>query len=335
MGKSLYQQMSRAISEHTAAGHSKYRERAGGVDTTLRVYSKTQYKDLKQTARQFGDWMKQEHPEVKWASQITSDHVSEFLNDSTAHDWNAATTAKEMSYLQKIGGLCGDTYSGNKWGWTDGLQRPQSSEKERCEAMTGLERDCIRESAENGRGEALKAASFGSYFGLRVQSIPRITVNDVQNDGLHIIGDKGGRDRVIPYSSADQREAAQKAVQWAADHDRTGSDPVFSVGSNAIGRSVQRCLKSNGYSVGSSSMHALRKTWARERYEAEYAAGHGGLSPYIDTKTHEERHALDDRDLSEGVKYDRTAWDVVAAELGHGSGRTDLFNAYIKATQGR
>lgn len=335
MGRSLYQQMSRAISEHTATGRSKYRERAGGIDSTLRVYSRAQYKDLKQTAREFGDWLKQEHPEVKWASQITPDHIAEYLNDSTAHEWNAATMGKNMSYLQKLGGLCGDTFSGGKWNWTDGLQRPQSVEKARCEAMTGAERDTIRQSAESGRGEALKAASFGSYFGLRVQSIPRLRVQDIQADGIHIYGDKGGRDRVVPYSSTEQQEAARGAVQWAEAHGRTGADPVFSVTANSIGKSVQRCLRAHGYEIPDSSMHALRKTWARERYEQEYSTRHHGESPYRDTGTHEERHAGDSRSTAEGVRYDRVAWDIVAAELGHGKGRTDLFKAYIVDTQGR
>ena len=75
----------------------------------------------------------------------------------------------------------------------------------------------------------------------------------------------------------------------------------------------------------------MRKSFARMRYEEEYAKLHG-RSPYRDSSG-TDRHALDDRDPAEKVKYDREAWNIVDIELGHGRDRLDLFRAYIIDTQ--
>lgn len=347
MGKSLTNQMNRAIYSHMAIGHSKRAERAGGVDTSMRIYSHGkdgehgQLGKLKDASRQFGRWMREKHPEIRLARDIRPEHVQEFMLDTAAHSWSPVTYNNMLSTMQKLGRLTADTFSGSSASWTSGLQRQQAnpSDKKRSVAFSERERALIRNDADHSSSEALKAGAFGSYYGLRVGSIASLRVGDIHPDYIHIERDKGGRSRDIYYTSMQQKQQALKALQWASEHGRASAgDKVFGIKANSIGRALQRSCRKNGISaahVSSSSQHALRKSYARERYEQEYSKRHNGQSPYIDKSDWTERHWGDEREteLVEGVHYDSEAWDVVADELGHGRGRTDLFNAYIVGTQ--
>lgn len=346
MGKSLTNQMNRAVYEHLALGHSKRAERAGGVDTSLRIYScgkdgqHGQLGKLKDASRQLGRWMKENHPEVKWARDITPEHVQEFLLDGSAHNWSAATFNNMLSTCQKLGRLCGDSFgTSSSSNWAGKLKpiRFDADKKKRAVAFTERERATIRNDADHSSSEALKAGAFGSYYGLRVGSIASLRVGDIHPDYIHVERDKGGRSRDIYYHSMEQKEQALKALQWASEHGRTASsDKVFGIKSNSIGRAIQRSCAKHGIDSAKSSgssVHALRKSYARERYEQTYSARHHGQSPYMDRLTHEERHWGDFQAFDEVARYDAEAWDEVSDELGHGRGRTELFNAYIADTQ--
>lgn len=336
MLRSIKQQLNRALSEHSRSGHSKRADRKAGVNTELYSYSQSQYKDLKAFNSQFGAWMATAHPDVKRVKDIKTEHLQGFL---AAHlsTWNAQTYNKMLSLAAKSSRMAANTFHISSDSWDKGIVRMDKSqfEKDRTVCVTAKELAAIRSDAKTATGEGIKAAVFGSYFGLRSGSIPYIQVEDLHTDHIHIRQDKGGRPRDIPIRTREQKAAVQAALRHAETHQRSGSDTVFGCKSAAITKAVSRSCSKHGLQTikdSRSGQHAMRKSYARMRYEEEYAKLHG-RSPYRDASGND-RHALDDRDPAERVEYDRTAWNIVDDELGHGRDRMDLFQAYIVQTQG-
>ena len=174
-------------------------------------------------------------------------------------------------------------------------------------------RQVYRDNPSLSRGAA-QAVELAGRFGLRLAECAGLKVSDFEPVGLptrgrpkderpYVIhvreGAKNGRYRDFRVRKGDWPYIADLKRHMAPDAYICGG-----IGARAISKSVSGQLDRLGLRerYPREPMHAIRKMYARERFNEEK---NRGLS-------------------------NREAWDIVAAELGHGKGRTDLYDVYIK-----
>lgn len=152
-------------------------------------------------------------------------------------------------------------------------------------------------------------------FGLRASESVKLTLNDIDKTAgtVHVRG-KGGRDRYIPVLTSHQREVLADFERYAAEKGVSGTQRVLDCKPPAVEAYIRRSLQKADISVykeHNTGVHAIRKLWAQERYISICEAS--GVSPMN----------------AAGWVYHAKEWDAVAAELGHGRDRTELFKAYV------
>lgn len=294
--RSISQQLQHAVRDNITLGHSKHAERAMGVHN--KIYSIQNSENMLDTAKQFGKWMTANHPEVRWAREINKEHVSQYI-ESKQQQWNATTQYAKASQIAQLGRLMNETYHSHVDLRID-MKKPSSEANIRIVAMERADITATKNALSpdsNGR----TAIEISSRIGLRIKEISHLKAERINLDRRVIEireGAKNGKHRDVPIR--------EKDISYFSDlKDRIGSGYVtHGVKDDSLNRAIRRAMDrldiSKKYPL--TTNHAIRKTYARERYQEE---------------------------LDKGLNS-RQAWTVVQGELGHGSQfRDKLFETYI------
>lgn len=315
--RSITQQLRFVLSRHEAFGQSKRAAKFGNPDEKLaKVYSYQYKRNLTDFSKQLGNWMKQNHPEIKLVKDINATHIAEFLADGKARGWSDATYNANVASASKMSILVRDQY-GAGHDWTDGIQRISKPSKIRSVAMTREHMNVLLDNTWFSKSESVWGMRLSEAFGLRSKESVSLTLNDIDHTRsvVHVRG-KGGRDRYVPIVTPHQREVIADFERYASQKGISGSQRVLSCKPKTVDAFIRRTFEKANISVykdHKTGIHAIRKLWAQERYTSLCEAS--GASP-VDDKGNWTYHA--------------TEWDQVAAELGHGRDRYELFLAYIK-----
>lgn len=314
--KTIVQQMRYVLNSHEAFGQSKRAAKFSNPDEKqLRIYAYSSKKNLTDFSKHLSSWMKSNHPEVKWVTDITSQHIAEFLEYGLSEKkWTHATYNANVALASKMGLLIRNEY-GRGHDWSEGIQRISEPEKLRSVAMTREHMNKLLDSVWFSKSEGAWGMRLAEAFGLRASESVKLTLNDIDKtaDTVHVRG-KGGRDRYIPVLTSHQREVLADFERYAAEKGVSEAQRVLDCKPPAVEAYIRRTLEKANISVykeHNTGVHAIRKLWAQERYIAVCEAS--GVSPMNDT----------------GWIYHAKEWDEVAAELGHGRDRTELFKAYV------
>lgn len=313
--RSIYQQVKHAVDHPKIAkqGQSKRAAKASGTYRDTDVYSQKRREELLSTARGFSTWYKATYGKNAMVRDIASDQVQRYIDEKVQRgDWRSQRTVKgRISAFGKISAICGTVY-GTAPEWTLRAPERQLPEKLRDKAMTREDyeklRAVYRDNERLSRG-AQVALELDGRCGLRVAEAAGVYKEsiDTQNWVLRVReGAKNGRFRDVPIRPRDR-------AYFASLRDLTPSGShVCGIGARAISKSLTAAMRTVDIGGGKTlkdrypreAGHAIRKMYARERMGELRAQGYG------------EAHA----------------WDVVAAELGHGAGRTDLYKTYVGGT---
>ena len=312
--RSIKDQFRHAISRqsrHRQSKHSATRDAQ-----TNGVFSSDRRDSLEERAAQFATWMKDNHPEIRFVKDITKAHTSEWL--ASLPHVTGRTLDEYNSQLGKLYTICSasykDAFSG-KTSWKQSkTELPEIVGLLRTVAMNREDFAALLDSMKStNRSDAYLALEMTSRSGLRVNECAWLSGKDINlvNNTIYVCreGAKGGRARTLPIREKDRRFYGELK-------DRVGNGWIFPsshtknghLQADSINDTIRRHMEKIGISekYPKTTLHTVRKMFARERMVALRGP---------------ERLA----DKGEEMKH----FNIVAAELGHGKGRYDLYNAYV------
>lgn len=315
--RSLYQQVRHAIDSPKVArlGQSKRAAKKSGTYRTTDVYSKSMRSGLLSTARGLSDYIRQTEGRNEFLRDVTQEQVQAYVTHKIEKgDWRTQrTVGRKIDELHKIDAIGREVYGytrDREWTLRDTTERGRLPEKVRDHAMKRshieLLKERFREDKGRSRGAAI-AVELTDRCGLRQAEAAGLKREDIdlQKWQLHLRhGVKNGRHRDVPIREKDRHFFAQL-------HARTPErSTVCGIRPRAIAKAIDSAMRSIKLPEGQTlrdlytktQLHAIRKTYARERYVEERAKG----------------------------KTDKAAWDTVLHELGHGDDRKDLREVYLE-----
>ena len=254
------------------------------------IFSYSQRKNLIDVSSNFANYMKENHPEVKQVREITSQHVQEFLNSKTS--CSQATLEQYKHQFNKLERLVNDTYktSVNFHETTTPVSTKNGGGKIRTDMLTT---DNYNKLMSNSINQNFKnALVLSQFFGLRACECSKLQYTDISEQGIKIVGLKGGRDRFVKCENEQQKRIIKDFLN------KKGR--VCSCQTGSLQQSFNREKKKNNIS-SASDFHASRKAFATNKY-LEYR--------------------------QQGYTVEQSL-NKVSHALGHGDNRLDLLKEYI------
>lgn len=300
---SFKHQFYRAIDSAFCPGRSKHSDKNNpGEPSGERIYSYKQRKNLKDLSSNFVNYCKENN--VKGIKNLSPEVAKAFLEAKQREGASDQTIKVYRSELSKIGRVM-STFYGRKIDLKSPKLEPQSQAKDqsRIRTVAMSDKDLNRFLASKTRlSESKMGVILSRNFGLRVSEVVKLRPCDVSERGIQIIQSKGGRNRYIPVRTEQQKEV----IRMLRSNFGTGlpTEKYFKTKENSMNRYLHTGLKRIGittYSDHRTGFHALRKAYATEYYTSL---------------------------RKEGLDHQK-AWDVVSQDLGHGTGREDLFRVYV------
>lgn len=315
--------MHHAIAECAEFEESKrsYMMQNGGT-TGYKVFGKAYKEDLYATAKMFGDWMKEEHPEVKKVRYVRVEHLREFLQTKTG--CSPEYVNKLISHFRKIEKCCTKIYGNCIYMRTKSLSLPAMEPTEKTRDYVATEYDFSRligvMTRPGTRSEAWKGLIWSHDAGCRVNEDSRIKFGRLTPTGGRWgcgtvtiqgaeDGAKGGRWRVVDILTPEARDRLQRACEGLKPGDyiiRSSRNPSLPIDRDSLSRALSRAVKStpdiaNHWKKG-NGFHSFRKTFAQASYDA--ARGSGCSK--------------------------KEAKDYASCQLGHGEDRDDVIRRYVE-----
>lgn len=314
MSHSIEQQLNRAIYDNFAKGESKhsYKNEHGG-DCGAKIFSYSQLNSMRDLAHNFGTFMKENYPEIKFVKDIGSSQIEAFLREKSS-TCKTSTLNRYMSNFEKFERCCKETYPSFKSSFKvdrkavrleNQALNKDANAKLRTLVMSNSD---FQKVMEKGRDCDSKRALECCYlFGLRSEEVVNLRVKDIiSGEKVVVEHGKGNRERTIQVTNNDQRVYLNKLIK-SIDMVHTSRDSkVFFVKKDSVNNYLQTNLNKIGitkYKESKTGIHAIRKNYATRSY---YEWRDKGLN-------HEE------------------AWGQVSRDLGHGYERTELFKVYVGA----
>lgn len=311
--KKLYHQFGFCINDNLKLGVSKHADKYNNINTSTNIYSVQTAENLRDTITNFCNYMKTCYPDIKWVRDITSEHWQDWINYRSPN-WSDKTLAEQISRISKIQLLVNKTYKLSiKYDDVKvPLNRTENPHKIRTIAFDKNDISIILNNLSLSRSDnALKAVEIAYRCGLRSKEISHLKYDniDIENKVIHIIsGSKGGKRRDVPIR--------QKDLEYFKSL-KSNNDDIYitrGVKEESLNKSLRRALQiaELDKKYPCTAFHAIRKTYAYERY-------------------HEELAKLNYNSLDQNDKIEKQAWSIVQKELGHGPHyREELFNTYIR-----
>lgn len=316
MSHNISYQLITAVNECTRRGESKRSDTGGsGRDGGWKIYSNEYHDNLCVTAKSFGRWLKETHPDVRQARDIRQYHVAGYV---ASRDVTRESAIKLKQHLIKIEKVCSHHYGKCKWEAKDiAVQQADKGPVRTVSAVDAEYRSLVADMRSTGRTEAWKAPVLGRHAGLRVREASFVRVETIRPTGgaygYGVIvlsgkkdGTKGGRRRVVDILSAEGREALLEVCRGIAPGELIITN--YKTGGRLLPGSIDRAITRHKEGAGldvkkwwNNAQHAFRKEFGQEWYDAMRLSG-------TDSKT---------------------AAGIVNHELGHGKSRKDLTDTYV------
>ena len=301
--RTIEQQLRYARCSNTKIGTSRHAARTSGAHEKGDIYSCGRARQLDETASSFAKFMKSEHPEIKMVRDINKSHLQEWYN-SRERNWSSATCREKISCMEIIKTQVERTYH-CRLDWTIEHRERERPEHVRDKAMSRDDYERLRECLSERRGEAIRAVEITGRTGLRVREVACLRTERINTDKWCLEvreGAKNGRYRDVPIRSEDRdyfRALKGECERLGRDYVTNGVQP------DSLNRGIRRAMKdlniADKYPL--TTDHAIRKMYAQERVQEEMRTGCD----------------------------QRTAWNRVIGELGHGEDRTELMKTYAGA----
>ena len=301
-GRSLTNQLQHCVRESFAPGQSKHAAKGQQDDSRHdgRTYSYASRSAKLDLAKNFGNWMREEHPEIKRAVDIRSEHANQFLIQRAAEGCTQATLEAYSSNLRSISKEIANAFGRGRLDW-DEINTPKAyNNAVRTVPMSLEDRDTLAASFDRGSNGG-RAVTISRAAGLRSEEIADLLRRDIAPDGstVYVREGKGGRSRTVPVLDEGARLELVRIRQNTPDGAKVV--PIQSESINKVLRSHMAKL-GMGEKYKDTTLHALRKTWAQERYD---------------------RYRADGKSIADTMA-------MVNRELGHSDSRVGLLERYVQ-----
>lgn len=272
MGKNIKQQLTYAVRQSTAFGQSKHTDKGlgkYGVRHDGRTYSYRALSARLDVAKNFAGYMKETHPEIRMARDITGAHVNEFLTIKSTTS-TQATLDTYAANLRSVLKEVENTYRCNIPDRT-AINAPRV-DREPWRTMPMRAEDISRLHASYKPGSnGDKALVISHATGARAEEIcglRRESVRFVREDlaQVHFSGNitKGGRDRIVDVTNPHDIRELHRVVEITPQNGR-----IVPIKHSSLQKSVERHMKELGVKdrYKFTSVHAMRKEWAQRTYD--------------------------------------------------------------------
>lgn len=259
--RSMRQQLINAIDKNFKPGMDKHSIKNEVGSNNTRIYSYSDRRNLVKFTSNFSNWIKENHGEVRLATQIKSEHVQEFLN-LKAETCSKSTIEQYVSKANKMQNLINATYnSSNKLV----LEIPRTKREVYRDKQMTLEHYKILQKNMSGNG--LKALECAKNFGLRVDEISNLRKGDIDLEKkiIKVIAGKGGRDREVHLKTKEQLEVAKKLYNSRL----ALTERVIPIKSDSINRTLNRAMQKIDIKkeYKKTGIHSIRKLYAQQEYD--------------------------------------------------------------------
>lgn len=232
--------------------------RKNKIDTTDKVFSYKERESLIKLGYQIDKFMKKNYPEVKNVNEITAEHMQSFLNSkANTNNKNSLITIK--STLNKLDKISSKRYKTKSGYFMNGVKTPKTTCKNNIRqnvSATPKDWSKIEKEMKSSRSKANNLIRLGYNLALRVESLSNMRACDFdfKNGLVHIVDDKGNRDRTLKMTDV---ELCKKIVGV-----RSGKDRITNMKPDSINRQFKRLCEKAGitkFKNARTGIHALRK----------------------------------------------------------------------------
>jgi len=285
MAQNIRKQLEHAVHSCLAYGDSKRSDKFNdAIDTGWKLYSRSYKRDMLDLARNFGNFLLENHPAIKFAYQITSKEIQAYC-DAKSATCGTKTLGKIMSHIGKVEKCCQRTYARAAFRWNVSSVTPPTSTKiaefvKDTPVPLDVSKSVIA-ALQNKRTEVGNAVTLSTYAGLRANETTCLKVKNINLSGgefgfgyISISkgpegGAKGGRPRVIPILNLEAQTVLQIIIAGKKPDDYIAAK---SDGSKMTPDNVQRALRQVmdsqfGHAYKGNRNHGMRKAWAQRYYD--------------------------------------------------------------------
>ncbi|HVI42248.1 MAG TPA: tyrosine-type recombinase/integrase [Anaerovoracaceae bacterium] len=307
----LFQQMKMSVDDAFSPGMSKRSVKMDETQNTKdHIFAYETRSDLINTSHQLADYVKTNHPDVKYVKDITRDMAKEFLDSKHHVNGGSCNSNSVNTYAQRLDNLahvCNLRFRDCNVGWDiDKKELYQDKDKLRDLRMDPEHlNDALRSMTECHGKFAVEIAR---EFGLRESSIVHLRGKDFHFDEMKMVvyDAKHGKTFKIEL-----REDQAEWIKAKMEEKGIGlNDRLVPIRAQSVANILREHLESAGhkqYIDAKSSIHAVRKMVAQQHYEAKIAEYQAKGEEF---KT-AEKHALRDTSLYLGHGDTRTIPEYV------------------------
>ena len=262
IARSLGYQFENAINsrfgKNGKGGFDKHSMRKNKIDTTDKVFSYKERESLIKLGYQIDKFMKKNYPEVKNVNEITAEHMQSFLNSkANTNNKNSLITIK--STLNKLDKISSKRYKTKSGYFMNGVKTPKTACRNNIrQNITATPHDWskIEEEMKSSRSKANDLIRLGYNLGLRVESLSNMRACDFdfKNGLVHVVDDKGNRDRTLKMTDV---ELCKKLVGV-----KSGKDRITKMQPDSINKQFKRLSEKAGitkFKEAKTGIHSLRK----------------------------------------------------------------------------
>ena len=278
-----------AVCKCSAFGHSKRSDKFNDdINTDWKLYSDAYKRDMVDLALDFGRFLTKNYPNIRNSYEVGRSEVQAFM-DKKASTCAPTTLTTKISRLWKLEKCCmriSCSKNQKKFNWdTSNIIMPKSTKDDAYKKNKPIPMEvakvAIADLSEK-KSEAVNTVTLSLYTGMRVEEDTCLKVKNVHFEkgefgfGYVVIvdgpegGAKGGRPRIIPFLSAEARDAVKAIVAGKKPDDYIVENlkDGTKLTPTHVGRMLREALKPrHGNTYLYIGYHGLRKTFAQQYYD--------------------------------------------------------------------
>ena len=280
-------------------GVSKHSDKKTGQKVG-KIYSYNTYNNRQDVAKEFANFMKENHPEIRRAADLNERHATEFIAKKS-NEVNTNTLNYLRSELKGIAESINHTYKSCNVNLDTPVLAGNSNKAVKTISMIKEDYTKLVNSYNTQFDTGAVGAQVIYSAGLRSHEVCKLKGTDIKiADGkaiVHVESGKGGRSRDVIVRDPERVSILETISNYFKE------SQVCDIKSSSLESNISRHLKqidtSQDYKY--NICHSIRKEYAQDSYDQ----------------------------LKEEGKSVSEAWGTVCENLGHSADRQALFNTYI------
>lgn len=273
MGKTIAYQIDQALENSFIKGGSKRSYRAEHGDTGDKIFYGPSKTDLHKTAKIFGRWLKEAHPDVRLVRDIQPQYLQEFV-DSRVGQVSPARLRTDASNVRKICRCCDAKYHTKLSAAPVVVPAAPADTAVRTRSMDRQQALDVIARLQAGRGDTWKAVTVSLCTGLRETEACNLHAGHVHLDGgeygygyVNVTREdrpKHGRERTVHLISAEDRDLLAQLIRGLQPGDVIAAHGGKVYRSGSVARAIGRVCPGE---MAQNRLHAIRKGFAQKCYD--------------------------------------------------------------------